>query len=323
MNDNFVDVILYDNSTIVSEGSDMVEETFYPHHNPVSSKHRNDTTTKGSKGSRRAKIVQVRRSKKKRYGPSKFERLHDTKLLFKHVQLSRIKRRKYSALKNPKIESSMTSNDALPNDVLEYIMKMKLLNSDDVFSAGQTCVRWHGVCKRVWRKKKSKELSEAWAKSDHIPSAEELATVELLAAHGHPASQIIPRKVAALTETWEKEDYFPPAAEVTSLALLASNGHLPHQILVRKANMVKEIFVEDEDWDPPSLAEVACAAALATHGYITEVENLWLDELDLDSVSAGDLGNLVKCVHHNGNVSILVSFVATSVRCSITLSARI
>ena len=232
MNDNFADVILFDTSTIVSEGSDMVEETFYPHHNPVSSKHRNDTTTKGSKGSRRAKIVQVRRSKKKRYGPSKFERLHDTKLLFKHVQLSRIKRRKYSALKNPKVESSMTSNDALPNDVLEYIMKMKLLNSDDVFSAGQTCVRWHGVCKRVWRKKKSKELSEAWANIDHIPSAEELATVELLAAHGPPASQIIPRKVAALTESLDREEPFPPAAKVTFLALLASHDHLPHQILI-------------------------------------------------------------------------------------------
>ena len=247
---------------------------------------------------RRAKIVQVRRSKKNLYGPSKFERLHDTKLLFKHVHLSRFKRRKYSAYKNPKVDIRRISIDALPNDVLEYIMKMKLLDSGDVMSSGQTCVRWHNVCRRVWQKRKAKELSDAWANRDHIPSAEELATVELLVDHKHLTSQIIPRKVASLTHSWNREDYFPSASEVAFAALLASNGHLHQEILDIKASKIIGIL-NDDDVDSTSLALVACAAALATHEYITEVDSLCLDDLDLDSVSAADLVNLVKCVRHN------------------------
>ena len=299
MNETFADVILYDTITSVSEGSDMVDETFYPHQSS-SSKHGIDTVTKSSSGSRRAKIVQVRRSKKNLYGPSKFERLHDTKLLFKHVHLSRFKRRKYSADKNPKVDIRRISIDALPNDVLENIMKLKLMDSGDVMSAGQTCVRWHNICKRVWQKKKSKELSDAWAKSDHIPSTEELATVELLVDHKHLTSQIIPRKVAALTDSWDRGDYFPSASEVAFVALLASNGHLHQETLDSKAAKIIGILNDDDvDSTSPSLALVACAAALATHGYITEVESLCLDDLDLGSVSAEDLVNLVECVRHH------------------------
>ena len=47
----------------------------------------------------------------------------------------------------------------------------------------------------------------------------------------------------------------------------------------------------------PSLPQVAAAAALATYGYITHVGYLGLGNLDLDSVSAGNLANLVQCVH--------------------------
>ena len=54
----------------------------------------------------------------------------------------------------------------------------------------------------------------------------------------------------------------------------------------------------------PSLSRVAATAALATHGYITYVGYLGLIDLDLNSVSAGNLANLVQCVHVHGNVWI-------------------
>ena len=76
--------------------SDLRKETLYPRQ--VSPKQRADIlkSTKDAR-CRRANIVPVPRSKKNRYGPSKFERLHDTKLLFKHIHLPSLKRRKYSA----------------------------------------------------------------------------------------------------------------------------------------------------------------------------------------------------------------------------------
>ena len=91
-----------------SEVSALRKETFYPHHFS-SSKHGADImkSTEGDR-CRRANIVPIRRSKKTRYGPSKFERLHDTRLLFKHIHWPRIKRRKYSAYKNPKVDEEIS-----------------------------------------------------------------------------------------------------------------------------------------------------------------------------------------------------------------------
>ena len=55
--------------------------------------------------------------------------------------------------------------------------------------------------------------------------------------------------------------------------------------------------MEDADIeDNLSLAEVQCGAALATHGYITQLENLWLYDIDTSLVPASDLSSLVKCV---------------------------
>ena len=87
--------------------SDLRKETLYPRQ--VSPKQRADImkSTKGARR-RRANIVPVPRSKKNRHGPSKFERLHDTKLLFKHIHLPSLKRRKYSAYKNPKVDEEIS-----------------------------------------------------------------------------------------------------------------------------------------------------------------------------------------------------------------------
>ena len=87
--------------------SDLRKETLYPRQ--VSPKQRADIlkSTKDAR-CRRANIVPVPRSKKNRYGPSKFERLHDTKLLFKHIHLPSIKRRKYFAYKNPKVDEEIS-----------------------------------------------------------------------------------------------------------------------------------------------------------------------------------------------------------------------
>ena len=89
------------------EVSELRKETFYPHQ--VSPTHGADImkSTEGGR-CRRASIVPVRRSKKYQYRPSKFERLHDTKLLFKHIHLPSIKRRKYSAYKNPKVDEEIS-----------------------------------------------------------------------------------------------------------------------------------------------------------------------------------------------------------------------
>ena len=90
------------------EVSDLRNESLYPHQ--VSPTHGADImkSTEGGR-CRRASIVPVRRSKKYQYRPSKFERLHDTKLLFKHIHLPSIKRRKYSAAyKNPKVDEEIS-----------------------------------------------------------------------------------------------------------------------------------------------------------------------------------------------------------------------
>ena len=98
---------------------------------------------------RRASIVPVRRSKKYQYGPSKFERLHDTKLLFKHIHLPSIKRRKYSAYKNPKVDEEISfmfqdvvrllksSNQILNEHNVDNNVQVKADSSNDDISTVQ------------------------------------------------------------------------------------------------------------------------------------------------------------------------------------------
>ena len=198
--------------------------------------------------------------------------------------------------------------EGLPNDVLEHIMKTKFLKSIDVMSAGRTCVRWYGICKHIWQRKRSKELSDAWASEDYFPSKEELAIVELLATRGPPASEIIPRRVEALISSWDNRDYLPSTAEVNFSAHLAQAGHLPRRILTTKAASViqritfHEAFTYYRTYYRLTLTIVACAAALATHDYITELEDLWLHNLNLNSIPIQNLTNLVNSVR--GKLSI-------------------
>ena len=107
---------------------------------------------------------------------------------------------------------------------------MKFLTADDVMKLGQACVKWRAICKPVWRTKKSKELSVAWAGKDHIPSAEEVVIVELLVSQ-NPLFQIIIGKVAAVSESLATEAFYLIEAKVAFVALLASNGQIPWQIL--------------------------------------------------------------------------------------------
>ena len=198
--------------------------------------------------------------------------------------------------------------EGLPDDVLEHIMKTRFLKSADVMSAGKTCVRWYGVCKHIWQKKKAKELSDAWASKDYFPSKEELTIVELLATHGPPASEIIPRRVEALISSWDNRDYLPSTTEVNFSAHLAQAGHLPRQILTTKAALVTqritfhEAFANYHAYYRLTLTIVACAAALATHDYITELDNLFLHNLNLNSIPIQNLTNLVNSVR--GKLSI-------------------
>ena len=126
--------------------------------------------------------------------------------------------------------------------------------------------------------------------------------MELLVSQ-NPLFQIITGKVAAVSQVWSRNHYFPTESEVAFVALLASNGHgqIPEQILASKANELTALL--DDVFFIPSLPLVAAAAALATHGYITHVEQLGLYNLDLDSVSAGNLANLVRCVHGGVQIS--------------------
>ena len=129
--------------------SDLRKETLYPRQ--VSPKQRADIL-KSMKDARcrRANIVPVPRSKKNRYGPSKFERLHDTKLLFKHIHLPSIKRRKYSAAyKNPKVDEEISfmvqdvvrllksSNQILNEHNVDNNVQVKADSSNDDISTVQ------------------------------------------------------------------------------------------------------------------------------------------------------------------------------------------
>ena len=186
--------------------------------------------------------------------------------------------------------ASATTIDDLVEDAVRHLLKF--LTADDVMALGQTSSKWRVICGPEWRKKKPLEMSDAWSKLGHIPSASEVATVELLVAHNLLSSQIFTRKVGSVSESWAKVDFFPTEEEVVFVALLASKGHLPQQVLSRKAaHLVGDGWVFAS-----SLPKLVSAAALAAHGYITHVYGLIMDDLEMGGVSTGNLANLVQCV---------------------------
>ena len=65
-----------------------------------------------------------------------------------------------------------TTLDDLNGDAVEHLMKF--LTAEDVMALGQICVKWRDICQPEWRKKKPKEMSVAWSRDDHIPTAEEV-----------------------------------------------------------------------------------------------------------------------------------------------------
>ena len=140
-------------------------------------------------------------------------------------------------LENLDEDRSNKTIDDLYEDAVEHLMKF--LTADEVMALGQTCSKWRDICQPVWREKKAKELTAAWSRVDHIPTSEEVATVELFLAQGLLTSQIITGKVAAVSEVWSRNHYFPTEAEVAFVALLASNGHISPQILAAKAAEIR------------------------------------------------------------------------------------
>ena len=158
-------------------------------------------------------------------------------------------------------------------------------------------------------KTKAKEICTSWNMTNHSPTTTEITTAVLLAAHGHLPNQLItskakrierklhfncilspaevdcasllaasghlPRQVITsraerIARNWSQPSHEPSPAEVNFTASLVANGHLPCQILTDKAEDVHECL------HLPTRAQVQCAAALATHDFITRVRGLWL-----------------------------------------------
>ena len=92
---------------------------------------------------------------------------------------------------------TITSNYfAIIDDLDEYAVGhlLKFLTADDVMALGQTSSKWLVICGPLMKKK----ALETWSNTGHIPSAAEVATVELLVAHDLLSSQIFTRKVGSV-----------------------------------------------------------------------------------------------------------------------------
>ena len=96
------------------------------------------------------------------------------------------------------------------------------------------------------------------------------------------------------------------------------SGHLSHEIVTSKAAQVAKTLNVNPLLRGSSLPQLRCAAALATHGYITQVNQLLLCDLDISLVPAEDMANLVKCVSdrvHINYVSGDLSPVLNNIKC--------
>jgi len=133
------------------------------------------------------------------------------------------------------------------------------------------------------------EIEAYWKMTDYVAASAEVNWASVLAKHGHTLRQVITTKSEEIEASWSNESYTPSPAEVHCASSLAAQGHLPHQVLTNMADKIAKAL------DYPSLAEVQCGAALATLGYITQLERLWLYDLDISLVPAEDLRSLVTC----------------------------
>ena len=181
------------------------------------------------------------------------------------------------------------SIDVLPDLVLQLILKN--LETKDVVTAGQTCRRWFFVGDSICQQR-AKEIEASWKMSDYVPTPAEVSCASLLAAHGHLPNQVITTKAKEIKANWRLinrsfDSYIPSPAEVHCASSFAANGLLPHQVITNKADMIASLF-------HPSLSQLQCLAALATHGYITR-HSLDLCDLDTSLMPAEDLSSLVKC----------------------------
>jgi len=220
-------------------------------------------------------------------------------------------------LKTEEEDPENTCIDDLPNELLQLIMKN--LEIEDVMTAGQTCRRWFSVGDLICQQK-AEEIEASWKIRNYVPTPADVSCASLLAAHGHLPRQVITTKAEEIEASWsyddnddrvhsqfkstkvifikvgrghtnddDDDDYIPSPAEVHCASSLADHGHLPRQVITNMADKIAKAL------DYPSLAEVQCGAALATLGYITQLERLWLYDLDISLVPAEDLRSLVTC----------------------------
>ena len=102
------------------------------------------------------------------------------------------------------------------------------------------------------------------------------------------------KKAAEVASALPDPGHIPSPSEVAIAAKLAAHRKvviLPSEILVRKGEDIKTSLD-----DIPSLDVVKSGAALAQHGFITQVPELNLYNLDISAVPAEDMASLVKCV---------------------------
>jgi len=193
----------------------------------------------------------------------------------------------FKKMKNEEEDPEITCIDDLPNELLQLILKK--LETKDVMTAGQTCRRWFSVRDRICQQK-AQMIETSWKRRNYFPDSAEVTTAVLLAEHGHLLLQVITTKSVEIEASWYNDDYTPSPAEVHCASSLADHGHLPRQVI---SNMAAK---KAESLYCPSLAQVQCDAALATLGYITQVESqLMLHDMDTSLVPAEDLSSLVKC----------------------------
>ena len=124
------------------------------------------------------------------------------------------------------------------------------------------------------------------------------------------------KKAAEVAAAWQDPDHIPSPSEVTIAAKLAAHRGvviLPPEILVRKGEEIKRRY-----YNIPSLDVVKSGAALAKHGFITQVPELNLYNLDISAVPAEDMASLVKCVQvsvHISNATGDLGTIVGSVKC--------
>ena len=122
-------------------------------------------------------------------------------------------------------------------------------------------------------------------------------------------------------ETWNDENFHPSRIEIGLAIFLVQHNHLDPGIVTGKAaHVVKHLSCHSMVGFSPSPPLLRVAAALVTHGYITQLERLKLQQLDMSLVPAEDLARLAACVRDNvivARVSGDLAPVLSSVQCRV------